>query len=168
MKADPKSETDESAVPGEKPVDRRTLLTIAAAWAVPGLGHVLLGRVRRGVLFAVLILGSFGLGLAHDGRLALRDPDQPFLTTMQVVANLGVGPVDLLARLATYHEAAYGISWLAPRTQPIPEHKERLRIFREQARSPLSNYGTAYLWTAGLMNLLLLFDVWDIGRGRKG
>jgi hypothetical protein len=28
-------------------------------------------------------------------------------------------------------------------------------------------YGTAYVWTAGLMNLLLLFDVWDVGRGKK-
>jgi len=38
--------------------------------------------------------------------------------------------------------------------------------FRRRARSAVSIYGTAYLWTAGLMNLLLLFDVWDIGRGR--
>ena len=30
-----------------------------------------------------------------------------------------------------------------------------------------SAYGTAYLWTAGLMNLLLILDVFDIGVGRK-
>ena len=41
------------------------------------------------------------------------------------------------------------------------------RVFRERARSGVSIYGTAYLWTAGLMNLLLLFDVWDIGTRRK-
>ncbi len=44
----------------------------------------------------------------------------------------------------------------------------RVEIFRERARSGVSIYGTAYLWTAGLMNLLLLFDVWDIGRKRGG
>ena len=41
------------------------------------------------------------------------------------------------------------------------------QIFRQRARSGVSIYGTAYLWTAGLMNLLLLFDVWDIGRQRR-
>jgi len=33
----------------------RTLTAIVAGWAVPGLGHVLLGRVRRGLLFGFLL-----------------------------------------------------------------------------------------------------------------
>ena len=81
---------------------RRTVLAIVAAWAVPGLGHVLLGRVGRGLLFAGLLLGSFGIGLAHEGRLALRDSRQPFLTTLQIVANVGIGPADLVARIFVY------------------------------------------------------------------
>jgi hypothetical protein len=136
---------------------QRTLLAVAAGWAVPGLGHILLGRVQRGLIFALLILGSFGLGLAHDGRLALRTDQQPFLTALQIVANLGVGPADLVARTVVYGEPAF----------VMPPVGERAEIFRERARSALGIYGTAYLWTAGLMNLLLLFDVWDIGRGRK-
>jgi hypothetical protein len=139
---------------------RRTLVAIAAAWLLPGLGHFILGRARRGVLFAGLLLTSYGLGLAHDGRLALHDTRQPFLTTLQVVANLGIGPVDVLARLRIYGEAAYALSAGGREGQSG-------QIFRERARSALSIYGTAYLWTAGLMNLLLLFDVWDIGMGRK-
>ena len=136
---------------------QRTVVAVVAAWLVPGLGHVLLGKVSRGLLFAALIWGSFGLGLAHDGRLALQDSRQPFLTTLQIVANLGVGPADVAARLAVYGAPVYKMPPAGPRAE----------IFRERARSPLSIYGTAYLWTAGLMNLLLLFDVWDIGRGRK-
>lgn len=142
----------------------RTLLAVVAAWLAPGLGHVILGRTRRGLLFATLVLGSFGLGLAHDGRLALRMHNQPFLTGLQVVANLGVGPLDVLARMQVYGEATYV---LPPAARGSVE-SQRSRIFRERTRSALSIYGTAYLWTAGLMNLLLLFDVWDIGRGRKG
>jgi len=42
-----------------------------------------------------------------------------------------------------------------------------LSILRHRTESGRSIYGTAYLWTAGLMNLLLLFAVWDIGTGRK-
>ena len=78
-----------------------------------------------------------------------------------MVANLGVGPADVAARLAVYGEPAYTMGAGGRDTA------ERAEIFRERARSGLSIYGTAYLWTAGLMNLLLLFDVWDLGRGRK-
>lgn len=149
--------------PERSPGIGRTALAVAAGWLLPGSGHVLLGRIRRGILFAVLVLGSFALGLAHDGRLALHDDRQPFLTALQVVANLGVGPADVLARLSVYGEPAYAL----PSNPSDPRYDPRLRIFRDRTRSALSIYGTAYLWTAGLMNLLLLFDVWDIGTGRK-
>jgi hypothetical protein len=142
----------------------RTAAALVLGWIVPGLGHAVLGRVGRGVLFAVIVLGSFGLGLAHDGRLALRDGKQAFLTTLQVVANVGVGPADLLARLAVYGEAAYTAS---DDSAGMAIESRAVRIFRERSRSGVSAYGTAYLWTAGLMNILLLFDVWDIARGRK-
>ena len=33
--------------------------------------------------------------------------------------------------------------------------------------SPTYEYGCAYLLTAGLMNLLLMLDSWDIASGRK-
>ena len=59
---------------------QRTLGAVAAGWALPGLGHVLLGRLRRGLLFGAIVWSCFALGMAHDGRLALRDPKQPFLT----------------------------------------------------------------------------------------
>lgn len=138
----------------------KTAAAVAAAWLLPGLGHVILGRARRGLLFGALLLGFFGLGLAHDGRLALRDERQPFLTTLQVVANLGIGPLDLVARAKVYGRPAF-------RMQARPGDADVSEVFRDRIRSPVAIYGTAYIWTAGLMNLLLLFEVWDIGRGRK-
>lgn len=134
-------------------------IPVAAAWLLPGLGHFLLGKRARAAVFAAVIWGSYGLGLAHDGSLALRDGKQPFLTTLQIVANLGVGPVDLVARLGVYGAPTYTMGRVRP-TAAVP-------IYRDRIRSDLSIYGTAYLWTAGLMNLLLLFDVWDIARRRK-
>lgn len=142
---------------------KKTAICVLAAWVLPGLGHVLLGRFRRGLLFAGLLLGSFGIGMAHDGRLALWDERQPFLTSLQIVANAGIGPIDVLARVGVYGEVAYAL----PSGLHSGSENDRSRTFRARTRSPLSIYGTAYLWTAGLMNLLLLFDVWDIGRGRK-
>ncbi|MCP3979917.1 MAG: hypothetical protein GY716_11475 [bacterium] len=140
---------------------KRTIVALVAAWLVPGAGYVVLGHLRRGLIFGAIIWGCFGLGLAHEGRLALRDPQQPFLTGMQVVANLGIGPADLIARYKVYGELAYGLE------RPVMPNDTRAETFRQRARSGVSIYGTAYLWTAGLMNLLVLFDVWDIGRGRK-
>jgi len=142
---------------------RRAVIAVVAGWAVPGLGHVVLGRFRRGLIFAAIILICFSLGLLHDGRLSLRDREQPFLSTLQVVANAGVGIPDVLARWSVYDELAYAL----PRDAAYPEHEARSTILRHRARSSLSLYGTAYLWTAGLMNLLLLFDVWDLGLKRR-
>jgi uncharacterized protein DUF6677 len=141
----------------------KAVFAVAAGWLVPGMGHVLLGRFRRGALFAILVLGSFGLGLAHDGRLALRNDNEAFLTSLQLVANVGVGPADLIARESVYGEPAYAL----PADPSDPAYDARQTILRQRARSTESIYGTAYLWTAGLMNLLLLLDVWDIARGRK-
>ena len=141
----------------------RAGVAVAAAWAVPGLGHLLLGRTRRGLLFGALVWVSFGLGMAHEGRLALKDPRQPVLSALQIVANVGVGPADVLARIAVYGAPIYSFRGVpGPRaSDPVEEE------FRNRARSGVSIYGTAYLWTAGLMNLLLLFDVWDIALGRR-
>ena len=140
----------------------RTAAALVAGWLVPGAGHVLLGRIGRGVLFFVLIMGSFGLGLAHDGRFALYSPRESFLTGLQLVANLGVGPADAFARRSVYGEAAYALP-----DQSDASYKPRIDIFRDRQRSAVSAYGTAYLWSAGLMNLLLLMDVWDIAKRRK-
>jgi hypothetical protein len=41
------------------------------------------------------------------------------------------------------------------------------KILRTRTEAYDSAYGTAYLWTAGLLNLLLILDVFDIGIGRK-
>jgi hypothetical protein len=144
-------------------VTPKVWLALLVAWLLPGAGHLLLGRIRRGLLFAAIVWCCFGLGLAHTGRLALKDPRQPFLTTLQVVANLGVGPADLIARVKVYGKPAYSAHSRGPKAG----RDDRLSIFRQRERSSLSIYGTAYLWTAGLMNLLLLFDVWDIGRRKR-
>jgi len=140
----------------------RTAVALVAGWLVPGAGHAILGRVRRGALFFLLIMGSFALGLAEEGRLALYSPREGFLTGLQLVANLGVGPADLFARMSVYGEAAYALP-----DQSDASRRPRIEKFRERQRSAVSAYGTAYLWSAGLMNLLLLMDVWDIAKRRK-
>lgn len=166
--------SESHAIPTPLPA-AKALVFCLAAWVLPGSGHALLGRFRRGALFLALVMGSFGLGLAHDGRLALSMTTQGemgigipgtvlrvSLSTLQAFANAAVGPADVIARRVVYGEVAYALPAVSG------ERREALyRVFSTRERSPVSAYGTAYLLTAGLMNLLLILDVWDIARGRK-
>lgn len=153
----------------------RLAAALVAGWLLPGAGHAVLGKYGRAATFAAIILGAFGLGLANEGRLAIIDPSEGMrvglrglpgiylsLGSLQVLANVGVGPLDVVARRSVYGETVYVLPSVSSEERERLLHTVRTRIADES-----SNYGTAYLWTAGLMNLLLLLDVWDIGRGRK-
>jgi hypothetical protein len=113
---------------------------VAAALAVPGLGHMLLGRAGRGIAFLLLILASAAAGLSLEGNLYRVVPGQP-LTLLATLGSMGMGlPYFILRWIVGYEGSVTSAGY---------------------------EYGTAFLLTAGLMNLLLLLDVWDIARGRK-
>lgn len=118
----------------------RGLLTLGLAWLVPGSGHLLLGRRARGAAFCLIILASLAIGVALDGRLYRMLPNQP-LTTLATLGSMGMGaPYFILRFLAGYEGNVVKAGY---------------------------EYGTAFILTAGLMNLLLVLDVWDILAGRK-
>ena len=115
-------------------------LYLVLGWLVPGLGHFLLRRRARGVVFLALVLFSTAVGYSLQGHLFRHQAGQP-LESLGMLASMGSGLVDAVLR--------YGLDYLG-----TPE-------------APGYEYGTAFLLTAGLMNLLLLLDVWDIASGRK-
>ena len=111
-----------------------------AAWLVPGAGHLILGRRARALLFFVLVLVALVVGCQLQGNLYQVVPGQP-LSWLATVGTMGMGlPYFILRHLLGYHsdEASAGYE-----------------------------YGTAFLVTAGLMNLLLVLDAWDIALGKK-
>lgn len=112
----------------------------ALAWAVPGLGHFYLGRRIRAVVFLLIIGVSVVLGCLLDGNLYRPMADQP-LSYLATLACMGTGLPYFLLR--------YGLGYAG------------------QVVAPGYEYGSAFLITAGLMNLLLVLDVLDIARGRK-
>lgn len=144
-----------------------------AAWIFPGAGHYLLGARKRALIFTLLVLATVTLGLACDGNLALIDSGRaPVLSGLQVFGNLSLGPMEPIIRYGIYGALIYKAQ--PSRGRPIAEEissmpPRRQAIARRQQRSfrPRSPYGTAYLMAAGLMNLLLVLDAWDIGIGRK-
>ena len=131
------------AVPQAPPAVRplgNPVVAVLSAWLVPGLGHVYLKRHRRGLAFFVLVIVSLLIGCKLEGNLYMVVPGQP-LTILATLGSMGMGfPYFLLRYGLHYQGNVMGAGY---------------------------EYGTAFLLTAGLMNLLLVLDAWDIVRGKK-
>ena len=110
-----------------------------AAWAIPGVGHLWLGR-RKGLVFFILLPVMFLAGLALKGRLFPFDLSEP-LVALASVANIGVGLTDIVAR-----SLGYGAGDVVAASY---------------------EYGNAFLIVAGLLNFLVILDAYDIALGRK-
>lgn len=113
------------------------------AWLVPGFGHILQGRVNRGAISGGTILLMFVLGILIGGHIyGLRDTNEGLLSSLFGFCDLGSGILYLVARL----------TGLAVNERP------------EQATA---EYGSVFLMVAGLLNLILALDAFDIRAGRK-
>jgi hypothetical protein len=87
-----------------------------------------------------VLLTAVLVGVSLDGNLHRILPGQP-LTVLFTLGSMGIG--------APYFVLRWGLGYVG-----VPE-------------APGYEYGTVFLLSAGLMNLLLVLDVWDIARGRK-
>jgi hypothetical protein len=110
------------------------------AWLFPGLGHFFLGRRRRALLFSFLIFTAIVVGCLLQGNLHTPVPGRP-LTFLATLGAMGMGLPYFFLRFVLGYAAVVA--------------------------APGYEYGTAFLLSAGLMNLLLMLDAWDISRGRK-
>jgi hypothetical protein len=113
------------------------------SWLVPGLGHILQGRAVRGIVGGATILLMFVLGIVIGGHIyGLRETNEGLLSTLFGLCDLGSGILYLVSRFAG----------LAVNERP------------EQATA---EYGSVFLMVAGLLNLILALDAFDIRAGRK-
>jgi hypothetical protein len=134
---------------------RRTPIgLLIAGWLIPGLGHWILGKRKRAIVFAVVIFCAFVTGLLLDGEIGTPKPQSPF-SWLAAFACLGNGLLSI-ARLVWLN----GVLGLAA----------NLPYGLQGGGSPSAAgfaYGNTFLYTAGLMNLLAVLDVSDIARGDK-
>jgi hypothetical protein len=115
-------------------------LVCLAAWLVPGAGHLWLGRTQKGVAFLVLLPVMFAAGLALHGRIFPFEVSQP-LVALAAVADLGMG-------------ACYFLAWAAGWGAGL-------------VVAPTYEYGNTFLIVAGLLNVLVVLDAYDIALARK-
>ena len=119
----------------------RTWIAMALAYLVPGAGHLYLGRRERAIAFFCIVVFMFAVGLAIDGDLyAVTRTGGSLLRLLAAFGSMGAG---LLYWIADFRGVTGDI------TSITYEH------------------GTAFIITAGLMNLLLVLDAFDIAEGRK-
>ena len=110
-----------------------------AAWIIPGLGHLWLGR-RKGVIFLVVLPVMFAVGLALRGRIFPVDVSQP-LVALAALANIGIGLPYFVARTLGYGAG------------------DVIAVTYE--------YGNTFLIVSGLLNTLVVIDAFDVSIGRK-
>ena len=116
------------------------VLLCVAAWAIPGAGHLWLGRRNKGLVFLIALPLMFAIGLTLRGRLFPFDLSDP-LVALAALADFGIG--------LTYFIAAglgYGPG---------------------DVRAVTYEYGNAFLIVAGLLNVLVVIDAYDVALGRK-
>jgi len=141
----------------------RGLAAAAAGWLVPGLGHWVVGARRKALIFFAIVTATITTGFALGGNLSVADPRTPVISRLQVATNLAMGPIEPVMRKALYGALAYrGDEAFVPGPQRQALERRRARSF-----STWSAFGTTYLLSAGLLNILLLLDAWDIAIGRK-
>lgn len=140
----------------------RVALACVIAWLVPGGGHFYLGKRVKGAIFLAVVLSTFTVGVMLQGRVYLANREQP-LSYLATFANVALGPLDLVGRQATYSRIIY----ILPSEQDAELYRDVLAQMRRKILAVTHEYGTTFLLTAGLMNILLILDVFDIGIGRK-
>lgn len=123
-----------------KPELGRLVRLCVAAWLVPGLGHLLLGRKWRAAILFVSIVAMFVLGIAMRGEF-FSIHSSSYLQTLGYFGEMCVGLPMAAAKFFGYSRAdPFFVS---------------------------SDYGTAFLIAAGMLNVLTVLDAYDIALGRK-
>src|SRR5512135_1325498 len=107
---------------------------------VPGLGHAVLKKWDRALVFFASISLMFFIGVGLQGRVFGPDFTDLF-STLKFIADAGAGLLYWMAR-------ARGLGVGEPTAYTY-------------------DFGNVFIYVAGLLNMLVVVDAFDITRGRK-
>jgi len=138
----------EKAIERVEPAPPMAWAVGAAAWFIPGVGHLMLKRWGRAAMMGGAVWLCFFLGIAMGGHmfnLSTGQGSSPWLQVPPMIANLGSG-------------ALYVVCWVLD----IGFADDLV-----QAARATYEYGNTFLLIAGLLNYLTMLDAFDIAVGRK-
>lgn len=140
LPATPTEETSHLAASRNSRRQRMAFVVGVAGWIVPGLGHALLKMWGRAVIcfLTVGVLVSVGAGMR--GNLFTSRGNDAF-DSLGYIADLGTGSFYLIAKSLESNG-------------PDVSHAD-------------GDYGTRFLATAGVFNLLAALHAYEAARGRK-
>jgi hypothetical protein len=118
----------------------RAALAGIAAWLVPGLGHLLLGRWGRALVFFAAVGGLVVSGYLLRGNVFPPHSGDPF-GTLGFLADAGTGVFYYFSRF--FEAAGPDVSRAA------------------------GDYGTRFIAAAGVVNVLAVLDTIEIATGRR-
>ena len=160
-----------------------SLLAIPLAWLVPGAGHMLIGQRTRGIVFCITIHLMFAAGLLISGIRAINPPDQaiwtytqfmagwPTLVAWRIEKNSALEMNDLQKRyLQDYPGRDSDVRTLSDSNDENARQEARQRLIEHShafiTQNPNFSYvpkvqdvGSVYCGIAGMLNLLVFFDV---------
>jgi len=134
------SAAEKAKVPSGHPSTLALVRLCVAAWLIPGLGHLLVRKRWRALILFASIMIMFVLGLAMQGQFFL------------------ASSVSYLEALGHYGELCVGLAMTTA------------KFFGYGGGDPFfvsSDFGTAYLVAAGMLNVLAVLDCFDIAMRRK-
>jgi hypothetical protein len=120
------------------------LAPVAVGWLIPGGGHFLLKRYGRAGLLAACVTLMFGCGLLMRGAMFQPQTGDLLTTLINVGGFLGNLANGLLYLMTV---------WLGYNQPDVAGH--------------VHDYGTKFLVSAGLLNVLAMVDAFEIAAGRK-
>lgn len=121
--------------------EARAWIFAIAGWLVPGLGHALQRKWARAVVYFVAIAALVAVGVTMHGTLFTSEGAADAFDFLGYLSNLGTGLFYFIAR-------------------PIAAGAA-------DAAHASGDYGTRFLATAGVLNLLCVLEAYEIARRRK-
>ena len=135
-----KTSTEKAAAQPQYPITTMAVVAPIAGWIIPGAGHLLLKRYVRGVLLMISVVAMFLIGLGMNGRIYSPNGGD-ILEILGFVGDMGSGLLYFVARMMEWGQAP--------------------------AATAVADYGKTFLIVAGLLNLLVVIDAYDVAMGRK-
>lgn len=123
-----------------------------AGWVLPGLGHLLIGDLLRGLILAtaITLLWLAGLLVGGIGVIQARDAQGGFRPWF--LGQMLIAPSLAIEYTHDSYRAQYG------GTDPLPSDDGKLPAYTP-SYARLHEIGTLYTALAGLLNLLAIVDV---------